>query len=123
MNLDQFLENNWPLDLELQWPRLALLLTLLNRWSMEVRRTQSTSKFLKYYPRPKFRIVLCVRGTPAPGAFPAIPPASASASAPVSVPAFPPAIAPDLLPTRSRWHVLCDQAWDHCRYLQIRATG
>jgi hypothetical protein len=24
---------------------------------------------------------------------------------------------------RSHWHVLCDQAWDHCRYLQTRATG
>jgi hypothetical protein len=26
-------------------------------------------------------------------------------------------------PARSHWHVLCDQARDHCRYLRTCATG
>jgi hypothetical protein len=64
-----------------------------------------------------------VRGTPALPAFPAISPASGPVSGPVSGPASGPANAPDFPPARSRWHVLCDQARDHCRYLRTRATG
>jgi hypothetical protein len=67
-----------------------------------------------------------VRGTPALPAFLAvlaISPASALASVLASALAFPPANAPDLPPARSRWHVLCDQARDHCRYLRTCATG
>jgi hypothetical protein len=64
-----------------------------------------------------------VRGTPALPAFPAIFPASAWASVLASTPAIPLANSPDLLPARSRWHVLCDQARDHCRYLRTRVLG
>jgi hypothetical protein len=62
-----------------------------------------------------------VRGTPTSD----IPLASASPAS-LASPDIPPASTLDISPTnpldntlstRSRWHVLCDQAWDHCRYL------
>jgi hypothetical protein len=73
-----------------------------------------------------------VRGTPAPdapaSAFPALPAFPALLAlldiSPASAPDIPPANPPDNSPSaRSRWHVLCDQAHDYCRYLQTRATG
>jgi hypothetical protein len=63
-----------------------------------------------------------VRGTPALHTFSAFP-AISLVSALASTPAIPPANAPNLLPACSRWHMLCDQACDHCRYLRTRATG
>jgi hypothetical protein len=78
-----------------------------------------------------------VRGTPASDGFPSGPNPDApdvSGASGASPDGFPPG-APDtsapFYPTakppgtsvRSRWHVLCDQACDHCRYLRTRATG
>jgi hypothetical protein len=46
------------------------------------------------------------------------PPGAPDTSAPFYPTAKPPGTS-----VRSRWHVLCDQARDHCRYLRTRATG
>jgi hypothetical protein len=73
-----------------------------------------------------------VRGTPASDGFPDAPDASgASGASPDGFPPGPPDTSAPFYPTakppgtsvRSRWHVLCDQARDHCRYLRTRATG
>jgi hypothetical protein len=78
-----------------------------------------------------------VRGTPTSDGFPSGPnldAPDASGASGASPDGFPPG-APDtsapFYPTakppgtsvRSRWHMLCDQARDHCRYLRTRATG
>jgi hypothetical protein len=79
-----------------------------------------------------------VRGTPTLAGFPAafaLPAGSGPDTFPADAPDGFLATAPDApvpihLPVqpsgtsiRSRWHVLCDRAWDHFRYLQTRATG
>jgi hypothetical protein len=79
-----------------------------------------------------------IRGTPASNGFPSVPDPDASGASDAS----PSGPAPDTSPgapdtstsfyptakspgmsVRSRWHVLCDQARDHCRYIRTRATG
>jgi hypothetical protein len=83
--------------------------------SLSFRRRNSTIRFI--HRDTVFQGGGDVRGTPA---FPAFP---ASAPAPAFVPAIPPANASGFPPICSRWHMLCDQARDHCRYLRTRATG
>jgi hypothetical protein len=70
-----------------------------------------------------------VRGTPAPAAS-TLPAGSAPDAFPSDAPDTPAPIHLSVQPSgtsgtsvRSHWHMLCDQARDHCRYLRTHATG
>jgi hypothetical protein len=114
--------------------------------SLSFRRRDRTIRFIRR--DTVFQGGCDVRGTPASDSFPSRPDPDASAAlgalgasdaspsgpapdtsdgflpgAPDTSVPFYPTTKPPGTSVRSRWHVLCDQARDHCRYLRTRATG